>query len=149
MAEAPKRPIGIIRKSKARLAAVQGFYNYAHNDAKLGAPQLVLDILSHYSDDHAGPDAKFLTKLVQQTYDNRAAIDQRISANLDIGWTLEKLNSLLLALLRVAVCELTILKSASLKTIINEYLNIAHGFFSPQEVAFVNGILDKIGREGE
>lgn len=146
-AETPKRPIGIVRKSKARLAAVQGFYNYALSDPKLEAPQLVLDILSHYSGDTAGPDTKFLTKLVQQTYDNRADIDQRIGANLDIGWTVEKLNILLLALLRVAVCELVIMKSTSLKIVINEYLNIAHGFFTEQEVAFVNGILDKIGRD--
>ena len=49
-------------------------------------------------------------------------------------------------MLRAAGAELTMRDGPPGRVVINEYLDIAHGFFSGDEPRMVNGLLDALGR---
>ncbi len=59
-------------------------------------------------------------------------------------WPLEKLNPVDLAILRLAVYELTIDKSAPYKVIIDEAVELAKEFGSEKSASFVNGALGSL-----
>jgi N utilization substance protein B len=50
-------------------------------------------------------------------------------------------------LLRAAVAELLGFPSTPRAVVINEALEIARKFSSPESVQFINGVLDSVGRE--
>ena len=45
-----------------------------------------------------------------------------------------------------AACELLINTQIDTPIIINDYLNVAHGFFEQGEVTLINAILDKVAK---
>lgn len=59
-------------------------------------------------------------------------------------WPLDKLNPLDLAILRLAIYELIIDKTAPYKVIIDEAVELAKNFGSEHSSAFINGVLGKI-----
>lgn len=151
-----EKPEGILKKSEARMAAVKALYSADIHSAADEMPDpwaLALDIMSSYDDGHEDhkfasmPDKKFLTKLVTGVCENLEAIDFVIKRNLSEKWTKERMGTVMVALLRVAVFELSSLQKIPFKVIINEYVDIAKSFFSDKDSAFVNGILDKIAHE--
>lgn len=54
---------------------------------------------------------------------------------------------MLRALLRAGVWELG--EDVPARVVINEYLDVAHGFFSGDEARLVNGVLDALGKKRE
>ena len=54
---------------------------------------------------------------------------------------------MLRALLRAASGELTMADGPPGRVVINEYLDVAGGFFSGDEPRMVNGLLDRLGRQ--
>ncbi len=138
------------------MAAVKAIYAAEINstpEENLNPWTIALDILSSYdqndSDHHFSvrPDEKFLTKLIAGVFENLEGIDIIIERNLGDTWSKERIGSVMLALLRAAVYELSGFPRIPFKVIINEYLNVAKGFFSEKEIGFVNGILNKIAGE--
>lgn len=149
-------PEGILRKSEARMAAVKAIYAAEINSTSEGKPDpwaVTLGILSSYDQhdiDHhfdVRPDEKFLAKIISGVFENIDDIDIIVERNLGDTWNKERIGSIMIALLRAAVYELSAFQKIPFKVIINEYLNIAKGFFSEKEVGFVNGILNKIAGE--
>ena len=61
-------------------------------------------------------------------------------------WPLEKLDPVLRALLRAATAELMVPNDPPMRVVINEYLDIAHGFFLGDEPKFANGVLEALAR---
>ena len=59
-------------------------------------------------------------------------------------WPIEKINKMDLAILRLAVYELTIEKIEPLKVIIDEAVELAKEFGSEQSGPFINGVLGSI-----
>jgi N utilization substance protein B len=55
-------------------------------------------------------------------------------------------DSILRALLRSAAFEITIRDDVPARVVINEYVDIAHAFFSGDEPKVVNGVLDRLAR---
>jgi N utilization substance protein B len=150
------QPEGILRKSEARMAAVKAIYATHINSQIDEIPDpwaVTLGVLSTYNDeieDHifaARPDEKFLSKIIAGVFGNIEGIDAIIARNLGEGWSMDRLDHVMIALLRAAVFELSSLQKTPFKIIINEYLNISRAFFSDKETGFVNGILDKIAHE--
>lgn len=60
------------------------------------------------------------------------------------NWPIEKINKIDLALLRLAIFELTIEKSAPPKVVIDEAVELAKEFGSDSSASFINGSLGKI-----
>ena len=77
-----------------------------------------------------------------------ACIRWRSTAPLPAGWrkagSLQRINSILRAILRAAVFEFVARADVPAKVVIDEYVEIAHAFFPGDEPSFVNAILDKI-----
>jgi len=71
-------------------------------------------------------------------------IDTTLAAALPANWPLNRLDPVLRALLRAGAWELG--EDVPERVVINEYLDVAHGFFSGDEARLVNGVLDALTR---
>ena len=84
--------------------------------------------------------------MAQLTYDNRDEIDKIISEN-SVGWKIERLPKVTLAIMRLAFCELLYVPSVPTGVTINEAVELAKKFASQEDASFINGILGKYVRE--
>ena len=91
-------------------------------------------------------DVKLFARLVRAAAGNIEAIDAALAAVLAKDWPLEKLDPVLRALLRAAGAELMVPNEPPMRVVINEYLDVAHGFFSGDEPRFANGVLEALAR---
>jgi len=57
-----------------------------------------------------------------------------------------RLDPVLRALLRAAGAEFGMADGPPARVVINEYLDIAHGFFTGEEPRMANGLLDRLAR---
>jgi len=140
-----------VARSRARLGAVQALYQMEIAETDLS------DILAEYgagsvargvSEAETGSeDFKFFSDIVTGVVKDQRTIDPKINECLATGWRLERLDSILRAILRAGTFELAQRADVPARVIINEYLNVAHAFFEGEEPKFVNGILDRLARE--
>jgi len=72
--------------------------------------------------------------------------DRMLTEFLPAGWPLERLDPVLRALLRAGAAELAMADGPPGRVVINEYLDIAHGFFTGDEPRMANGLLDRLAR---
>lgn len=145
------------RRSAARLAAVQALYQMEITGAT--PDQVVRNFLSHDvggqnsvdGDDDAEtlvePDPDMLTQIVFGTALRQADMDGLIGPNLSGDWSVERLEALLRAVLRVGAWELTHRDDIPPKVTISEYVDVAHAFYAGPEPGLVNAVLDKIARK--
>src|SRR3546814_13626523 len=66
------------------------------------------------------------------------------AAVLDEDWTIERIERLLHVLLRAAVVELSNRLEVPARVVISEYVDLAGAFYDGREIAFVNGLLDRL-----
>ena len=92
-------------------------------------------------------DVAFFDDLVRGSVARQAELDTAISARLSTGWTLERLDKPMRALLRVATYELLARADVPVKTVINEYIDVADAFYDTREKGFVNGLLDAVAKD--
>ncbi len=92
-------------------------------------------------------DAKLFAKLVRATARDIARIDAALAEVLAKDWPMEKLDPVLRAILRAAAAELMQKNDPPMRVVINEYLDIAHGFFIGEEPKFANGVLEALARK--
>lgn len=92
------------------------------------------------------PDADFrlFGLIVKGTTLAQDRVDEALIGALPANWPLSRLDPVLRALLRAALWELG--EDTPARVVINEYLDVAHGFFSGDEARLVNGVLDAISR---
>ena len=140
-------------RSAARLAAVQALYQIdltgeAPNGvvAEFQDHRLGLDASRDDKPTSADVDEGLFNALVHGASSRRAEIDALVAPALAAGWTLPRLEIVLRATLRAACFELLALTEVPARTVIDEYVTIAHMFFAGREPAFVNGILDRLAR---
>jgi N utilization substance protein B len=62
-------------------------------------------------------------------------------------WPLARLDPVLRALLRAGGAELAMAEGAPAKVVINEYLDVARGFFDGPEPGLANAVLDRLARQ--
>lgn len=146
-------------RTAARLAAVQALYQAEHAGV---SPETVLDEFVRHRvggvageplsagplDDGAAPgaDVPLLARIVRGYAVNAEALDAVVTATLAEEWPLARLDPVLRALLRAAAAELFDAKGPPARAVINEYMDVAHGFFGGEEPRFANGVLDRIAR---
>ena len=76
----------------------------------------------------------------------REEIDALISERLAQGWSLERLDRPMRAILRAGAYELIARADVPLGSVISEYVDVAHAFYDKRESGFVNGLLDAIAK---
>src|SRR3989338_3421191 len=91
-------------------------------------------------------DASYFKELVLATFSNQQDLDDRIKNVLSSSWKLERLDPVARAILRVAACELVHFPLTPIPVVINEYVEIAKGFFEKPDVSFIHASLDKISK---
>ncbi|PYD76660.1 transcription antitermination factor NusB [Novacetimonas pomaceti] len=91
-------------------------------------------------------DVRLFTAIVRGSVARREQIDAMVMDVLPSSWPMERLDPVLRALLRAAGGELTAADPAPSRVIINEYMDVAHGFFSGEEPRMLNGVLDTMAR---
>ena len=95
---------------------------------------------------YAEAEVDFFDDLVTGADARRAEIDALISERLAEGWSLERLDRPMRAILRAGAYELIARPDVPVATVITEYVDVAHAFFDKRETGFVNGLLDAIAK---
>ena len=96
-----------------------------------------------------GADVQGFAEDLFQVATNRASeIDGLIEGH-DEHWRMERMAAVDRNLLRAAVAELLGFPGTPRAVVINEALEIARKFSSPESVQFINGVLDSVGKELE
>ncbi|RMB08883.1 transcription antitermination factor NusB [Eilatimonas milleporae] len=150
-AKTKPRPDGSPR-SAARLAAVQALYQLAM-DADAVLPMVIEEYQQHRlgaeieGDQYVAADKALFADIASGAWRRREELDGYISARLSEKWSLERLEPVLLAILRAGTYELAARPDVPTAVVINEYMDVGHAFFDRSEVSFANGILDKIAKD--
>ena len=138
-------------RSAARLAAVQALYQMEMEGTPLA--KLLHEFHEHRlgatieDDTYAEAEIDFFDDVVAGVDARRAEIDALIAARLAEGWSLERLDRPMRAILRAGAYELIARPDVPVATVITEYVDVAHAFFDKRETGFVNGLLDAIAKE--
>ena len=90
----------------------------------------------------------FAEDLFRVATDHTAEIDGLIERHAE-HWRMDRMAAVDRNLLRSAVAELLGYPSTPRAVVINEALEIARKFSSPESVQFVNGVLDSVGKDLE
>ena len=90
----------------------------------------------------------FADDLFRVAIDRVAEIDGLIEKHAE-HWRMERMAAVDRNLLRAAVAEFLAYPETPRAVVINEALEIARKFSSPESVHFVNGVLDSVGKELE
>jgi N utilization substance protein B len=137
-------------RSTARLGAVQALYQREMGGDPL--PKLLHEFHSHRlgqeieGADYAEADGDFFDDLVTGVAARQDELDALVSAALATGWTLDRLDRPMRALLRAATYELVARADVPAATVIDEYVDVSHAFHAEKEAKFVNGLLDTVAR---
>ena len=140
-----------LSRSAARLAAVQALYQQEMEGTPL--PRLLEEFHEHrlgavIEDEHYhDAERDFFDDIVTGTYARREEIDDLIRVRLAEGWSLERLDRPMRALLRAGAYELLARADVPIGSVISEYVDVAHAFYDKRESGFVNGLLDAIARD--
>jgi N utilization substance protein B len=131
----------------ARLAAVQALYQMELNgdDAESVTAEFIDHRLGREPEISGGAaDEEFFGAVVRGVPHHQVEIDQAIAKVLSKDWRLERVDSILRAILRAGAFELIGRPDVPARAVIDEYVELAHAFFSGDEPKFVNAALDKL-----
>ena len=138
-------------RSAARLAAVQALYQQEMEGTPL--PRLLREFHEHRlgaeieDAQYVEAEQSFFDDIVTGVDARRGEIDEKIAAKLADGWSLERLDRPMRAILRAGAYELIARADVPVGSVISEYVDVAHAFFDKRESGFVNGLLDAIAKD--
>jgi N utilization substance protein B len=137
-----------MQRRAARLAAVQALYQWEQSGGVAAA------IISEFTEHRIGKnvdgvelpaaDARLFGDLVQGTMGHRQELDDMIAGVLTVDWSIERLESILRAVLRCGAYELAHRPDIPPKVAISEYLAVADAFLGEPETRLANGVLDQL-----
>ena len=137
--------------SAASLAAVQALYQQEMEATPV--PRLLEEFHDHRlgavieDEQYHEAERSFFDDIVTGVDARRDEIDALIGERLAQGWTLERLDRPMRAILRAGTYELMARPDVPVATVISEYVDVAHAFYDKRESGFVNGLLDAIAKE--
>ncbi len=143
-----RKPSAKARNLSARLLAVQALYQSVQNKQRL--EKVRQEFLSTRvgmeieGEKMVEPDAALFKVILDAVEERAADIDGLINTNIerenkDVGLLLK-------AVLTCASAELLMNRDSDAPVIINDYLNVAHGFFESGEVGLINAVLDAVAK---
>ncbi len=86
-------------------------------------------------------------RIVRVATREQERIDGMIAEVLSADWPLLRLDPVLRAVMRAGTAELLMPEGPPASVVINEYLDVAHGFFDGDEPRMANGVLDRLARQ--
>ena len=142
-------------RTASRVAAVQALFQaeQAGDNAETVIDQFIrhrLGVLAGQDgfEDGRVPDAEvpLFTRVVREAVRRQDVIDPMLVEALPGDWPLVRIDPVLRALMRAAAAELSMPDGPPAKVVINEYLDIARGFFTGPEPGLANAVLDRLAR---
>lgn len=139
-------------RSAARLAAVQAFYQLSMADEP-NAAKMADEYVEHRlgaeieGDQYVAADPDLFRDILVGAWERREEWNTLIEAHLSQGWTLDRIDKILMATLAAGSYELSARVDVPTAVVINEYVDVVHGFYENSEAAFVNSVLDKIAKQ--
>jgi N utilization substance protein B len=147
-------------RTASRLAAVQALFQ---GEQSQESPETVIEqFIRHRLDarpagtaraaetyeDGRIPDAQvpLFSQIVRTASAQQEALDRLLIEALPEDWPLARLDPVLRALLRAGAAELWLQDGPPARVVINEYLDVAHGFFEDEAARLANGVLNRIAR---
>ena len=148
-------------KTSARLAAVQATYMIAYGQLPVDEVVkefecgevgrfVIEDNLNTGNEEfkEVEPmDKKYFEKLVIGVHLKKEELEKSLNLFLNTGWSLERLDGTLQALLLCAIYEINNTRDVDVKVLIQEYVDMAYAFFTKGEPKMVNALLDQIAKE--
>ena len=138
-------------RSAARLAAVQALYQHEMEGTPVA--QLVHEFHQHRigaiieDAEYADADVPFFDDIVKGALARADEVDAAITARLASGWTMDRLDRTMKAILRAGAYELIARGDVPVGAVVSEYVDVAKAFFDGREAGFANGLLDAIGKD--
>mgnify|MGYP001201854671 CR=1 FL=1 len=137
-------------KSLTRLAAVQAIYRNSFENLsfeKIFEEFSSGDLFQTIDDKFVDKvDWTFFENLLKGEDLNKEKIEDLIRKTLHQR-SLNKMELVLAAIIKVGVCELLIFPDIPARVIIDEYVKITVAFFDGDQSSLTNGVLDKLARE--
>lgn len=137
------------RRSVARLAAVQALYQLEANP-EADPAAVIREFARHrFGDEIDGDrleeaDPTLFADIVHGVADDQERLDAEISAALAEEWPLQRLDTVLRAILRAGAYELVHRRDVPPRISLKDYTVIAHAFFTGKEPALANGVLNRL-----
>jgi transcription antitermination protein NusB len=149
------RPAKTRTRTASRVAAVQALFQAEQggDNAETVIDQFVrhrLGVLEGQDgfEDGRIPDAEvaLFSRVVREAVRRQDEIDPMLVEALPGDWPLGRIDPVLRAMLRAGMAELAMADGPPAKVVINEYLDIARGFFAGPEPGLANAVLDRLAR---
>lgn len=137
-----------MERRAARLAAVQALYQWEQSGAS--ADTIVKEFAEHRIGknvdgiDLPNADIRLFGNLVRGAIATADDLDSMIAGVLSEDWTVDRLESILRAVLRGGAYELAHRTDIPPKVAISEYLAVADAFLGDKETSLANGVLDRL-----
>ena len=130
-------------RKTARQVAMQLLYQYELGGEGIGStieesmekPELDQD------------DRKYIEDVVLGVLEKQDQLDERIASHA-IGWSLERIAKVNLSILRLALFEMMFRQDIPESVSINEAIDLAHTYSTPEDASFINGVLGAASRAG-
>ncbi|MCW8305456.1 transcription antitermination factor NusB [Acidiphilium sp. PA] len=146
---------GVRPRTLARVAAVQALYQCEQNGET--AETVIGQFIRHRIGALPGkpgvadgrvPEAHapLFSRIVRVATEQQDVIDPMIVSLLPEAWPMARLDPVLRALLRAGGAELWMTDGPPPRVVINEYLDVAHGFLKEDAVQLGNAVLDRMAR---
>jgi len=138
-------------RTAARLAAVQALYQM--DMTAIDLTRVIAEFEAHRLGQevegcqYCDAEFQFFSDIVEGVVREQRHIDPLVNRHLAEGWRLNRVDSILRAILRAGTYEMLMRKDVPSRVVITEYVDLAHAFFEGEEPKVVNGILDKLGHE--
>lgn len=92
-------------------------------------------------------DNAYVQEMVKGIQSNESSLDEKIKRHLKKDWTFERISKVDIAILRLAIYEITERKDIPNKVSVNEAVELAKIFSDEASPAFINGVLAEILKE--
>ena len=97
--------------------------------------------------EYADAEVDFFDDVVKGAVARLGEIDAAIAGKLASGWSLQRLDKPMKAILRCGVYELLARADVPVGVVISEYLDVTHAFYDRREARFINGLLDAVAAD--
>ena len=140
----------LVRRSAARLAAVQALYQMEIAGTSL--PDILSEFESHRlgqdvdGDSYPEAEAAYFRDVVSGVLREQRELDPVVDDALAKGWPLKRVEAVLRAVLRAGAYELMHRNDVPARVVVSEYVDVAGAFLDREETGMVNAVLDVLAR---
>jgi len=127
---------------EARVMVLEALFSREYSEDRVLSPKEAFSA----KDDLDQKSRDFRDRLLSSIQANQPALDSLI-ANTASGWTIDRMAKVERNILRIGAYEILHEADIPFRVSIDEALEMAHQYCEPEAVAFINGILHRIGME--